>query len=372
MVEQLASSHGVVVSKNRKTVWFELWPDTPEPPTSGWTVPAAPGTATVPLELVDLPGALHEAAPQHREALLRESLLAAFAGELPSAPLEDLLTAHDANHIISASLASASEDRIRGDLRTVRMPFPTDAREVVLTLARVLDAAQESARQGQLLTRPALPQIRAATQWLLGQITDQLAGQDPAAWTATPRELSVTPPELAPWDPSRLQASNTPTIAADDGNRIIATNTAAAKLLGWHPSDLIGQRITTIIPEHLRESHIDAFTSLLLTGQSRILGRLLTLPALHRKGRLIQISLCIQTQEATDGRSVFVARLTQNLHPTHPAPAQQSGGASPAITPGFTLPSSLSRCPARGNSDATPLSPALKKAAPTEVLSARR
>ncbi|MGW4450017.1 ATP-binding protein [Streptomyces sp. NPDC004599] len=108
MVEQLASSHGVLLGEDRKTVWFELWPDIPEPPTSGWTLPAAPLGATVAVELVDLPGALHAAAQQHRESLLRESLLAASAGDLPSLPLEDLLTAHDTNHLVSARLAPVS------------------------------------------------------------------------------------------------------------------------------------------------------------------------------------------------------------------------------------------------------------------------
>ncbi|PWJ03266.1 hypothetical protein DKG34_33970 [Streptomyces sp. NWU49] len=310
MVEQLASSHGVLVGEDGKTVWFELRPGTPEPPSSGWSIPAAPLATMVTVELVDLPGALHAAAQQHRDALLREFLLAASAGDPPSVPLEDLLTAHDTNHLISARLASASEHHARGDLRTVRVQMPAGAREAVLTLGRMLDAADEAARRGRLLTRPALPQIRAVTHWLLGQITGQLAGHDPTAWTAVPREPSATSPELAPFDPGRLQASSTPTIAADDGNRIIAANAAAAELLGWHPSDLIGQRVTMIIPEHLRERHVAAFTSLLLTGQAYILGRQVTMPALHRDGRLIEISLCIQTQEATDGRSVFVARLT--------------------------------------------------------------
>ncbi|MGW4563748.1 PAS domain S-box protein [Streptomyces sp. NPDC004561] len=94
-------------------------------------------------------------------------------------------------------------------------------------------------------------------------------------------------PELASWDPGRLQASSTPTIAADDGNRIIAANAAAAELLGWQPGDLIGQRITAIIPEHLRERHIAAFTSLLLTGEPHILGCPVTMPALHHDGRLV-------------------------------------------------------------------------------------
>ncbi|MEU3661378.1 ATP-binding protein [Streptomyces sp. NPDC032940] len=310
MVEEMASSHGVLVGEDHKTVWFELWPDTPEPPTSGWTLPDAPATATATVELGDAPGALQEAARQHRGALLRECLLAAFADDRSDVPSADLLTAHDANHLVDAALSAASEESRHGDLYTVRLRVPADARDDVLTLNRVLDAAQETARQGRLLTRPALPQIRAANHWLLGQITDQLAGRAPTAWTQVAREPSTTPPELAPWDPSRLQAGDTPGIAADDGNRIIAVNEAAAHLLGWPAQDLIGRRITVIIPEHLRDRHVAAFTSLLLTGQSRILGRPVAVPALRRDGRQVEISLCIQTQEATDGRSVFVAHLT--------------------------------------------------------------
>ncbi|WP_370665973.1 PAS domain-containing protein [Streptomyces sp. IBSBF 2507] len=31
-----------------------------------------------------------------------------------------------------------------------------------------------------------------------------------------------------------------PTVAADEGNRIVAANGAAADLLGWDPDDLVG------------------------------------------------------------------------------------------------------------------------------------
>ncbi|MFD0545250.1 PAS domain S-box protein [Streptomyces mexicanus] len=91
----------------------------------------------------------------------------------------------------------------------------------------------------------------------------------------------------------------------------MAANPAASELLGWRPGELVGRRITVIVPEHLRERHVAAFTSLLLTGQSHILGRPVTVPALHRDGSLVEIGLLIQTQEASDGRSVFVARLSE-------------------------------------------------------------
>ncbi|MET8248717.1 PAS domain-containing protein [Streptomyces sp. NPDC005202] len=248
-------------------------------------------TAATPVELIGLPGALHKAAQMHREALLRESLMAASAGDLPSVPLADLQIAHDTNHLVRARVTAASERHSHGDLHTVRTQIPDDAQDAVHTLCRVLDVVH-----GRLLTRPALPQIHALNRWLLGQITAQLAGHRPTAWTEMPREPSTTPPEPAAWDPSRLQASSTPTIAADDGDRIIAANAAASDLLGWAPGELIGQRITTIIPEHLRERHVASFTSPLLTGHSRILGRPVSVPVLRRGGSLVEIDLCIQTR----------------------------------------------------------------------------
>ncbi|MER6980508.1 PAS domain-containing protein, partial [Streptomyces carpinensis] len=83
----------------------------------------------------------------------------------------------------------------------------------------------------------------------------------------------------------------------------------AADLFGWPADELVGRRITVLIPEDMRDRHIAAFTSLLLTGESRTLGRPVRMSALHRDGRLIQISLLVQTQEARDGRSVFIARI---------------------------------------------------------------
>ncbi|MEU0602892.1 ATP-binding protein [Streptomyces sp. NPDC006393] len=310
MVEQLASNHGVHVGEDRKTVWFELWSGTAPPPAPGWDTSVTSRGPTVAVTLIDLPGALHKAAQQHREALLRESLLTALSDDRPTALRDDLLTAHECNHMIKAALADAPEQlAAHGDLRTLRVPIPADAAPALRTLDRMLDHAQEAACEGRLLTRPALPQTRAANHWLLDQLISQLAGRPPTAWTSTPHEPSAVPPEPAPWDPSSLQTSRTPTIAADDADRIIAVNTPAAGLLGWPADELVGQRITVLIPENLRERHIAAFTSLLLTGEPRILGRPVTMTALHRDGGLIPISLLIQTQEARDGRSVFVARL---------------------------------------------------------------
>ncbi|MGK5496857.1 SpoIIE family protein phosphatase [Streptomyces sp. URMC 125] len=311
LVERLASRHGAATGEGRKTVWFELWPDGPQPPPSEWGAVAPPPGPDGTVTLVDVPGALHSASRQHRHTLLRELALAAAAGHGLGVRPEELATAHDADNVLSACVAAALEEQPPdADIRSLSLPVPADAAPAVLTLRQVLDLAEEAARDERLLTLPAFPRNRAFHQWLFDQITGQLAGSPPTAWTVVPREPDTGPPEPVPWDADQVRAGRVPTIAADEENRIIAVNGPAADMLGWHPDDLVGRRLTTLIPEHLRKRHIAAFTSLLLTGRPRIVGRSVPLPALHRDGRLVPVRLLIQTQETADGRTVFVAQLT--------------------------------------------------------------
>ncbi|MFF6994898.1 SpoIIE family protein phosphatase [Streptomyces sp. NPDC008313] len=312
MVEQLASRHGVDTYQDRKTVWFELWPDGTPPPAevSAPEAPAPPSDLATTVTLVDLPYALHSASRRHRHSLLRELLLAARSGERFGVPPEDLVVAHDANNLISTCMTAAlREQPSDADVRILSLAVPTDATPAVITLRHVVDLAEDAARRQRLLTRPGLPQVRAFRRWLLDEIVGQLAGGHPAPWTLVPREPSARPSEPAPWDARQVRQSRVPTLAADDGNRIIAANAPAADLLGWPLDELIGQRITALMPEHLRDRHVTAFTSLLLTGEPHILGRSVPLPAMHRDGGLVPVRLFVQTQEAADGRTVFVAQL---------------------------------------------------------------
>ncbi|MFF9097133.1 SpoIIE family protein phosphatase [Streptomyces sp. NPDC014802] len=325
LVEELATDHGAHSDADGKTVWFELWPDVPAPPASAWEAVPPPGrSATVTLN--DVPYALYWAAQQQWEGMLRELLLvAASVGEESagqgSAPVDawarDLMAAQDMSSVICASMTAAVEQETP-DSSTLSLvvSFPRDAATAVTTLSKVLDAADAAAQQGSLLSLPPLPQIRAFRDWLFGEIAGQLAGEHPIAWTLAPGAPSATPTELAPWDASEVEAGTLPTIAADDGNRIIAVNDAAASLLGWQTHELVGQRLTVLMPEHLRARHTASFTSLLLTGEARILGRSIPVPALHRDGRVVPIRLHIQTQEAVDGRTVFVAHLTPRTAPS--------------------------------------------------------
>jgi PAS domain S-box-containing protein len=311
LVEHLASRHGVDTDERRKTVWFELSPDGSPPSPSGWRSGKAPHAADGTVTLADVPDALYTASLQHRHAVMRELTLAALTGDggVGVRP-EDLATAHDVNNAISAWVADAMDEQAsEAGIRSLSLRAPADAVAAVRTLRDVLRLAEEAAREERLLTLPALPRCLLFQEWLFDQITGQLTGGHPTAWTVVPREPGTSSSELVPWEPGHVRAGRVPTIAADEDNRIIAANGPAADLLGWDPDELAGRKITTLIPEHLRRRHIAAFSSLLLTGRTRIVGRSVPLPALHRHGHVVPVRLLIQTQETADGRTVFVAQL---------------------------------------------------------------
>ncbi|KOT39094.1 hypothetical protein ADK41_14470 [Streptomyces caelestis] len=310
LVAGLSSRRGVETGDGGKTVWFELRPEGPPRSPDGWEPAAASCGPGATVTLLDVPAALYAAAQQHRHTLLREVTLAGGAGHDPGVPPEDLAVALDTSRLITASVAAALRREPSGQaIRSLPLSVPPDAEPSVQILRAVLDLAEEEARAGRLLTLPALPRQRLFHQWLFDQVVGQLAGASPTAWTVVPGEPGASPSELVTWDAGQVRASRAPTIAADERNRIIAANGPAADLLGWRPEELVGRPLTTLVPQHLRKRHAAAFTSLLLSGQPRILGRSVPLPALHRDGRLIPVRLFIQPQETADGRTVFVAQL---------------------------------------------------------------
>ncbi len=311
MVEELASRYGVRSGEEHKTVWFDLG-DGPAPwAPSTWESARPPSGPHTTVALVDLPHALYTACRMRRHALLRELALATPPGRAAGVSTRDALTAHETSTRVTAWLAAALEtQQPASDIRSVRIAVPSDAAPAVDTLRRVLERTEEAARDGRLLARPSFTHHRDFHTWLFDQIVRQLDGEDPTAWTVVPREPGATPAQLAPWEAGQVRDSRTPTIAADEDNRIIAANDAAADMLGWYAEELVGQRLTVLIPQHLWGRHLAAFGSLLLTGMPRIMGRSVPLPAQHRDGELVPVRLLIQPQETAEGETVFVAQLT--------------------------------------------------------------
>ena len=107
-----------------------------------------------------------------------------------------------------------------------------------------------------------------------------------------------------------------PALAADDANRIVAVSRPLADLLGWRVEDVVGRRVTTIIPPRLREAHVAGFSAYLSTGERHILGVPLRLPSLRADDTEIMCTLLIEAASAGPARSIFVAWIEPVPDPT--------------------------------------------------------
>ena len=320
LVARMSDRHGTdAVGGFGKIVWFELGagldilPATVRPPgPPAGQHGAQPTRPTLTVRLENLPVALSLAWQQHADTLLREYMLSRWdedAGtqQIPAAPADDG-AAHDAFASIAAALEELAADEHRAASVDLLLTLDTDRAGQFADLDAVLEHTLRQAERGLTLAPPTQPEIREFRRWLVAQVRGQASGEAPRPWPGIIGLLE--PPDLpaVQWDTSGVSTAVTAVVAADDLNRIIAASPAALELLGWD-DDLIGRRIVTVIPDRLRETHIAAFTLNLLTGEGRIIGREVRVPALRRDGTEVDIILLLERAVAGQGRSVFTATM---------------------------------------------------------------
>ena len=309
LVEMLAAQFGVAVGPDgAKSVWFTLG-DAAAPSAPGWPAPATAAAVVVSL-LPNLPVGLYRVLQQHNEALLREYELYLLdpTGAAGQEVGRRITAAARARAGLAATVLAAIEhlpDSAHHDVTVTTSEHDLDGLRL---LVAAFAEAEELATRGLLLARPAVPELQVLRLWMFGQLADQLAGNPPTPWQL-PDPEPVTGPVAAALEPAAPEpaapARRADTdwvatcvqavVAADDRNRILAASTAAAALFGWQPGELVGQRITVLIPPQLREAHLTGYTQHLLTGRTVLIGRAVTLPALRHDGSTTTVQLRLQT-----------------------------------------------------------------------------
>ncbi len=307
LVAALSQAWGLVPDEFGKTVWFEF---RSEP--VGDDEPAAAQESIGPDErtvrLLGAPTALVQATIEYGDSILRELALLALSGEID----EELPDGWHLPRIdVTPILAAAEEARLEGRAHAdLELHFPVSSGAEAVERLRLIDCADAFARAGRLLSAPALPEIGVCRHWIYSSINEQLLGASPEAWELPehlePTQEAATLPDSAV---AEIEAAVIATIVADDANRILVVNETAGALLGWNPEELCGQRLVTIIPPELREAHLAGFSRLQLTGESRILGQSVEVPALRRNGSRIDVFLMIEPMTYFDGRTSYRASL---------------------------------------------------------------
>jgi PAS domain S-box-containing protein len=91
-----------------------------------------------------------------------------------------------------------------------------------------------------------------------------------------------------------LDTSRDAYVAIDEQGLVRDWNRAAELLFGWSKEEAVGRPLgQTIVPERLRAAHEQGMRRYLAGGDSRIVGRRVELPALHRDGREFPVELTI-------------------------------------------------------------------------------
>ncbi len=260
-----------------------------------------------------VPVTLWLAALEHQAAVLRELYLVRAAR--PDGPDTLDLAAAGRAYVLLAT----GTDRA-GRAATVRTgPDGTSVMDVTVVLAvdtgtevfghfqDAMDLSVELARNGRLLLRPPLPEIVSLRDWACDQVVAQVKGVPPSAWDASLVDVLPLSGGALDWDDEVVRTSDVAVVAADESNRMIAVSPAAAALFGYAVQDLVGERITTIVPPRMRAQHVAGFTRHLTTGAVIVLGRCVDLPVLHHDGTEHQHSLRFEARATGDGRQVYLA-----------------------------------------------------------------
>jgi adenylate cyclase len=93
-------------------------------------------------------------------------------------------------------------------------------------------------------------------------------------------------------------------VTSGEDGRILTWNAAAERIFGYEASEVVGESLTTLMPERFRELHRAGHARVVETGETRVIGQTVQLAGLRRDGTEFPIELSLSTW-TTNGRRFF-------------------------------------------------------------------
>ena len=94
-------------------------------------------------------------------------------------------------------------------------------------------------------------------------------------------------------------------LTIDDESRILSANPATERVFGYAPEEIVGKRLTVLIPERLRAAHDAGLARYLRSGRRNIPWTGVQLPGLTKDGREIPVEISFGEFQEENGRRVF-------------------------------------------------------------------
>lgn len=124
--------------------------------------------------------------------------------------------------------------------------------------------------------------------WLAGQMKREAREKDHYIQALTESEAGQR---------AILASALDPIITIDAFGIVQSASDSVERVFGWRPNEIVGQNITSIMPEPHRSEHDNYLAAFRDTGNTTILGRTREFKAVHRDGSLIPIELSVSQVE---------------------------------------------------------------------------
>jgi PAS domain S-box-containing protein len=100
-------------------------------------------------------------------------------------------------------------------------------------------------------------------------------------------------------------------ILADNAGHIIACNKSAQDIFGYGEAEVLGQPLTLLMPAHYREPHRQGLERFRVSGEARVIGRVVELHGLRKDGREFPLELSLSCWTA--GEQTFFSGIIRDI-----------------------------------------------------------
>jgi PAS domain S-box-containing protein len=100
---------------------------------------------------------------------------------------------------------------------------------------------------------------------------------------------------------SVVETASDAIISADSSGKIIFWNSAAEKMFGYSPDEIIRKPLTKIMPKRYRHAHSKGLNRVVTTGKTRLKGKVVELVALKKDGSEFPVSLSVASWATEEG-----------------------------------------------------------------------
>ena len=178
---------------------------------------------------------------------------------------------------------------------------------------------------GLVLPRGPLPAIALVTGVLGLYGWSAFAGRESEARRRLVARLRESQAELK----TIIDTSPSAVITADDRGVIVGWNRQAERTFGWSQDEAVGRTLAgTIVPSRFRRAHERGIARYRQTGEGRLLGKTVEIPALHRDGHEFPVELRVSPGQVA-GQAIVVAFLQDISERKH---AERLRNAEYAVT----------------------------------------